>query len=108
MADCPCGCGRRVPLLKGGAAKFYPHFAFDLEMVNGALQSLPDSAPMHSMLAKLSKEGEFIQSQLLDHLHKRAKPQTHLNLLEITRRYQQWSPQAKRHVAHVLDNPEST
>lgn len=92
MATCPCECGVRVPFNRGGAAKQYRAVTETLVLLYEVEADLKaDGATEEKAMAALVRQGEGIQRNLLDHLHKQAHPRTHPDLMTMFHEIQRWN-----------------
>ncbi len=106
MAKCPCGCGRKVPLLKRGAAITVPRVQESLRLLQQSIPGADADPRFASEVRRNIAEGERILSVLLDHVHGVARPNTHPNLMQVTRRLGAWES-ALASLAHSETPPQA-
>lgn len=105
MASCPCGCGRRVPLTKGGAAKQYPNVLAGIQAIQQMVRESSASGIDPSPLRACKAQGERIRQSLLAHLHRVASPASHPDLLAIARSITSWNAQVMNTIAQMQEQP---
>lgn len=96
--QCPCGCGRKVPLGRGGAAKVARRMAGWLE----ALREVdPEVFPPEHRgdLPVFIENGEQLEAWLLEHVHKTALPGRTPDLMDLNRRVQAFEGAAVKVIA---------
>ncbi len=99
---CPCGCGRKVPFGRGGAATGYRRMRENLGQLDQIAAEVRQSGVDPTALLALSPEGREIAALVLDHVHKTASPTTHPDLLNLSRMMDQWDAKWQRAMATLI------
>lgn len=85
MAEtCPCGCGRKVPFMRGGAAKGARSMRELLVLLeDGTVDRFP---PEHrGEVEQFISTGHELENWFLEHVHKTATPTRTPDLLALSR-----------------------
>jgi hypothetical protein len=97
---CPC-CGRPAPLGTGGAALRAASLLEAIEILQEVLEALSQAAEEGAdidpsrliQIIDMIEEGDRLEDLLVDHIHKRARPQTHPDLMALARTSTRWLEQ---------------
>lgn len=92
MANCPCGCGVKVPFMKGGAAKAYRLMGSWIDQFSSAMSA--NNMSKDYKVLDMIRRASSLKGKLLDHIHGDAHPITHPTLLQLHNLLQQWRQEA--------------
>lgn len=105
MKLCPCGCRRKVPFMRGGAAKAAISVQKSLNELNKISLAVQNQAQAANSCKKHIDEGKRILNWLLDHIHGSAHPSTHPNILQISKYILQWNHETYHFSNSVSNEP---
>lgn len=109
MAEiCACGCGRKAPFGRGGAAKALANLVEALDIWEDRSQQwleltggIDDRS--RAIIKKQTEEGRLIKQHLISHIHKTARPGVTPDLMRVNQALNFWREETLHYLQQLFD-----